>query len=79
MTQEQYESLLQLIDYAATMFSESYRLVTTKGASADTALHFATTMVTTTLSAMYSQSQPKSEDKAVADFMAMMSHGGKGQ
>lgn len=79
MTQEQHESLSQLIDYAATMFSESYRAVTAKGGTAETALHFATTMVTTTLSAMYAQSQPKSDDKAIAEFMAMVSHGSKGQ
>jgi hypothetical protein len=78
MTQEQRESLLQLIDYLATMFSESYRAVSAKGGSPDTALHFATTMATTTLSAMYAQSQPKTDDKAIAEFMAMVSHGSKG-
>lgn len=79
MTQEQYEQLAQMCEYTATMFAESYQRAMSKGATADTALHFATTMLTTTLSAMYAQSQPKSEEKALADFVAMMSHGSKGQ
>lgn len=78
MTTEQHESLLQLLEYTATMFSESYRLVSAKGATPDTALHFATAMVVKTLDSMYAQSQPK-DDKAIAQLMAMMSHGSKGQ